>query len=160
MIPSRSRRCRVLVFACLVSAVLAAPAWATHFRYGHITWTHVSGVGNDRTIAYTVTNAWRQDAVSNGAYRCVNPASFLNQATALPTVACTGLLIAGERNPGPGDVFVELQGGTRFDFGDGRPTVGGPGGDPLLYLVTSLVRGRRGSRAAAGSAPAPRRTRT
>ena len=65
---------------------MVVPAFATHFRYGHITWRSVSGVGNNRTIEYTVTNAWRQDAVSNGAYRCVNPACFTNQATALPTV--------------------------------------------------------------------------
>ncbi len=116
-----------------------SPVYGTHFRSGHIEWKHV-GPASNHTIEFTVQNSWRQDGISSpsgsAAYRCVNPASFVNQSTKLATVDCTGPVFSGKHNPGVGDVFVELIGSTRFNFGDST-SVGGPGGDPLLYLVTS-----------------------
>jgi hypothetical protein len=126
----------LLTLLGLVAGMAASPALATHFRYGHITWKHVGAPAN-RDIEFTVTNAWRQDAVTNGAYQCVNLASFVNQSTALAYKNCTGPFIGGKFNPGVGDYFVELVGGTKFDFGDGSALVGSPGNQPLVYKVTS-----------------------
>jgi hypothetical protein len=132
------RRPLGLMMLCAVLEI-STPAYATHFRAGHIEWEHV-GPASNHTIQFTVQNAWRQDGVSspsgNLAYRCVNAAGFVNQSTKLPTIDCTGPAFNGKHNPGVGDVFVELIGSTRFNFGD-NSSVGGPGGDPLLYLVTS-----------------------
>ena len=136
--------------SCIVTLAMLLSAnvvHATHFRYGHINWSHV-GPASDKTIQFTLQAAWRQDGVSNPGsggpsevYRCVNPADFTNQSTKLPTIPCTGPIIGGKPNPGVGDVFVENIGTTFFDFGDGTPPVGGPGPtnnkDPLLFKVTS-----------------------
>ena len=82
-------------------------------------------------------NSWRQDGVTNGSYKCVYPTDYVSQTTILPSRPCTG----PGGNPGVGDIFVELIGGTRFNFGDGSPTVGSPGPannqQPLMYKVTS-----------------------
>ena len=132
---------RTMAFVALLVMMFGANvAHATHFRYGHINWSHV-GQASDKTIQFTLQAAWRQDGISNpsgsNVYRCVNPANFTNQSIKLPTIPCTGPVIGGKANPGVGDVFVEDIGTTYFDFGDSTPMVGGPGGDPLLFKVTS-----------------------
>jgi hypothetical protein len=136
---SMSAAVRGIAAALALCGLCSTAAHATHFRYAHVNWSHV-GPAADRTIQFTVQAAWRQDGVSNsgggGAYRCVDPAGFVNQSTKLPTIPCTGPVIGGKANPGKDDVFVEDIGTTFLDFGDGNQ-VGGPGGDPLLFLVTS-----------------------
>jgi hypothetical protein len=116
-------------------ALFSATASATHWRYGHITWTTDPGDPTNRTIRFTVQNAWRRDAYSTGNSRCIDP----TQAPPV-AVACTG---AGGF-PGVGDVIHERQStnGTRLDPGDGSGLIGSPvtlgGSDSLLYLVTSV----------------------
>ena len=79
------------------------------------------------TVEFTVQNAWRRDGVTDGEFQCVDTTN-----ATLPQVPCSG----ADGNPSVGDVFVEFQGGTKFDFGDGSTKVGSPRG-PLTYLVTS-----------------------
>jgi hypothetical protein len=113
------RRC---LLALTVLLWLAAPAGATHFRYGHLTWQLLSG----RTVEFTLQNVFRRDD-SPSFNPCVNPSTNT-------TVACSG----GDGFPLPGDVIREDIGDTRLDFGDGSPTVGSPGNGGLFYLVTSV----------------------
>jgi len=115
---------RLALGATLLSLALAAPAGATHFRYGHVTWKPVSGT----TVEFTVQNVWRRDAYTTGNNRCVN--------TSFAAVACTG----PGGSAGVGDIIHERQGGTTFDFGDGTSTFGRTisGTKALLYLVTSI----------------------
>src|SRR5437899_4394506 len=68
------------------------PAYATHFRYGHINWAPVTG----NTIQFTIQNSFRRSAGPPEAYECIDPATL----TTIPCSAADGL-------PGPGDVFVE-----------------------------------------------------
>lgn len=123
-----SRRRLLLPLLCLLASIGASPAWATHFRYGHITWTNVPAGSN--TVAFTIQDAWRRDGFSQA---CVNPAT--GTAMTAPTVVpCTGPGGA----PGNGDVFFETVGTTQFDFGDGSPLLGSPVNRGLLYKVTSI----------------------
>ena len=48
----------------LAMMLCANVAHATHFRYGHINWSHV-GPASNKTIQFTLQAAWRQDGVSN-----------------------------------------------------------------------------------------------
>jgi cysteine-rich repeat protein len=101
-------------------------AWATHFRYGRITWTLAGG----NTIEFTIENSWRRSAYSTSNGRCRD----ITQPT-LPSKPCSG----GDGYPGVGDVILEAQGssgGTRFNPGEG-PLIGSPLG-PLLYLVSAI----------------------
>src|SRR5213593_4366779 len=82
----------------------AQPAYATHFRYGHINWAPLSGT----TIQFTVQNAFRRSFLPSVAFECLNPATL----TIIPCTAADGL-------PGPGDVFAEDIGFTQFLPGDG-----------------------------------------
>src|SRR2546428_6976398 len=114
-------------------AVLAGggqPAYATHFRYGHISWAPVTG----NTIQFTIQNAFRRSFEPSVAYECIDPATVApGTATIIPCSAADGL-------PGPGDVFVENIGGplpTQFFPGDDDNFIGSPLG-PLLYVVTSI----------------------
>src|ERR1044071_9527984 len=72
------------------------PAYATHFRYGHISWAPVSG----NTVQFTIQNSFRRSFEPGvpelDAYRCIDPAT-------LATVSCS----APDGLPGPGDVFQE-----------------------------------------------------
>ena len=106
----------------LTALLLASPAGATHFRYGHLTWQLVSG----STVEFTLQNVFRRDDTPS-FNPCVNP----NTNT---TIACSG----GDGFPAPGDVIREDIGDTRLDFGDGSPTVGSPNNGGLYYLVTSV----------------------
>ncbi|HEV7732924.1 MAG TPA: putative Ig domain-containing protein [Candidatus Binatia bacterium] len=117
---------RRLVFgATLVASVFLAggqPAHATHFRHGQISWSVVAG----NTVEFTVQNSWRRN--DNPSFNpCINVAT-------LGTIPCTG----PSGFPAPGNVIREDIGDTVFNFGDGSPTVGSPGGRGLLYLVTSI----------------------
>lgn len=96
-------------------------AYATHFRYGHISWMSVTG----NTVEFTIQNAWRRSAFPWLAYPCINPVTFA-------TVPCS----AADGLPGLGDVFQEYGGFTQFFPGDGS-AIGSPIG-PLLYVVTSI----------------------
>src|SRR5437667_11153352 len=79
------------------------PAYATHFRYGHINWAPVSG----NTIQFTVQNAFRRSRLPSVAFECLKLADL----TTTPCSAADGL-------PGPGDVFAEDIGLTQFLPGD------------------------------------------
>jgi cysteine-rich repeat protein len=115
---------RLVSGATLVASMVLAGglAHATHFRHGHISWTVVGG----NTVEFTVQNSWRRN--DNPSFNpCINVAT-------LATTACTG----PSGFPAPGDVIREDIGDTVFNFGDGSPTVGSPGNNGLLYLVTSI----------------------
>src|SRR5256885_11291563 len=47
------------------------PAYATHFRYGHINWAPVSGT----TIQFTIQNSFRRSVGPPEAYECIDPAT-------------------------------------------------------------------------------------
>src|SRR6266516_5708569 len=100
------------------------PAYATHFRYGHINWAPVTG----NTVQFTIQNSFRRSFQPGDpdldAYRCIDPAT-------LATVSCS----AADGLPRPGDVFQEYIGFTQFLTGDGA-VIGSEMG--LLYLVTSI----------------------
>src|SRR5205809_3725286 len=99
------------------------PAYATHFRYGHINWAPVTG----NTVQFTIQNSFRRSFQPGSpeldAYRCIDPAT-------LATVSCS----AADGLPGPGDVFQEYIGFTQFLTGDGA-VIGSE--MVLLYVVTS-----------------------
>src|SRR5436190_17938051 len=97
------------------------PAYATHFRYGHVNWTSLSG----NTVQFTVQNAFRRSFLPSTAFACLDPATL----TTIPCSAADGL-------PGPGDVFQEDIGLTQFLPGD-NTEIDSPLGD-LLYVVTSM----------------------
>ena len=54
------------------------PAYATHFRYGHVNWTSLSG----NTVQFTVQNAFRRSFVPSTAFECLDPAT-------LATIPCS-----------------------------------------------------------------------
>src|SRR3989442_7836654 len=68
------------------------PAYATHFRYGHISWAPVTG----NTIQFTIQNAFRRSFLPSIAYKCRDLAT-------LDIKSCS----AADGLPTPGDVFVE-----------------------------------------------------
>ncbi len=122
----RSLMCRtalVAVVTCITLAA-AAPAQATHFRYGNLTWEPTTPA---RTIIFHLANAWRRD--NNPSF---NPCINVNTNA---VTACSG----GDGFALPGDVIREDIGGTRLAFGDGQ-FAGSPGNSngPLYYLVTSV----------------------
>src|SRR5437773_11091369 len=96
------------------------PAYATHFRYGHISWVPVTG----NTVQFTIQNAFRRSFLPFEAFTCLDPAT-------LATVSCS----AADGLPGPGDVFQEYIGFTQFLTGDGA-VIGSEMG--LFYVVTSI----------------------
>lgn len=114
--PGRATALLAPVLALLCGAF--QPAVATHFRYGHISWTPGSG----NTINFTIQNAWRH----NGYTSCVN-------TTTLTLVPCNG----PGGLPAVGDVIHEFIGATTFTPGDGSPPKGS-GFGPFLYLVTAI----------------------
>src|SRR5436189_6287862 len=79
------------------------PAYATHFRYGHISWAPVTG----NTIQFTIQNAFRRSFEPSVAYECRDLATL----DIKPCSAADGL-------PGPGDVFAEDIGSTLLVPGD------------------------------------------
>src|SRR5439155_25793916 len=88
------------------------PAYATHFRYGHISWAPLTGT----TIQFTIQNAFRRSEarpLEARAYDCIDPAT-------LATIDCT----AADGLPGPGDVFVEDIGLTQLSTGDDDNFIG------------------------------------
>ncbi len=118
----RSRRLWSLLVCGGTLLAAASPAWATHFRYGHLTWQLVSG----NTVEFTLQNVFRRNDTPS-FNPCVNPVTDT-------TVPCSG----GDGFPAPGDVIREDIGDTRLDFGDGSPTVGSPHSGGLFYVVTSV----------------------
>ena len=62
-------------------------AYATHFRYGHISWVPVTG----NTVQFTIQNAFRRSFLPFEAFTCLDPAT-------LATVPCS----AADGLPGPG----------------------------------------------------------
>jgi hypothetical protein len=106
----------------LAAFLVATPAFATHFRYGHLSWAVVSG----NTVEFALQNVFRRSDTPS-FNPCVNPSTD----TVVPCSGGDGLAI-------PGDVIREDIGDTRLDFGDGSPTVGSPHNGGLFYLVTSV----------------------
>lgn len=117
-------RLRWALAAAAAALVLqhAAPASATHFRYGHLTWSALAG----NSVEFTLQATFRRDN-SPSFDPCVNPSTNT-------IVPCSG----GDGFPLPGDVIREDVGDARLNFGDGSPTVGSPGNGGLFYLVTSV----------------------
>ncbi|HJQ83595.1 MAG TPA: hypothetical protein VKA21_05945 [Candidatus Binatia bacterium] len=117
------RRGNVVVGAVLTLLACAAwtPAYATHFRYAHITWRPVSG----NTVEFIIQAAWRRSA-SPTFDECVNPATGA-------VIACTG---PGGLS-GVGDVVREDIGDTTFFPGDGTE-IRISGQDYLYFKVTSI----------------------
>jgi hypothetical protein len=52
------RRKLAVISFLLVLVGLTAPAFASHFRFGHITWTRPAG---SRTVTFNIVSAWRTD---------------------------------------------------------------------------------------------------
>ncbi len=128
---NRSSRARVrglMAAAFGASLALATPVWATHFRYGHVTWVPRTDI-HPRAIDFKVQNVWRRTGFSTANGRCRNPVT-------LASTACTG---AGGF-AGVGDLIWEGVGNTRLDCGDGSALIGGPGSlsGSLLYLITAV----------------------
>ena len=55
------------------------PAYATHFRYGHINWAPLTG----NTIQFTIQNSFRRSFLPSVAYECRDPAT-LDEAVSKP----------------------------------------------------------------------------
>jgi hypothetical protein len=124
-----SRRLRATLGALVAVPLSAAsPGFATHFRYGHITWTPRPDLAPN-AVDFVLQNVWRRTAYSTTNGRC------LDAATLGPTV-CTG----PGGSAGVGDLIRELQGSPRFDPGDGSGLIAGPPGltDALIYQVTAI----------------------
>jgi hypothetical protein len=124
MMRTRIRTATVLVAALVVTLALglATPARATHFRYGQISWTPISGT----KVAFTVQGSWRRN--DNPTFNpCVS-------TTTTSIVPCSGL----DGFPLPGDVIREDIGDTQLVFGDSSTPAGSPGGRGLYYLITSV----------------------
>ncbi|HSP80193.1 MAG TPA: hypothetical protein VLQ93_16800, partial [Myxococcaceae bacterium] len=51
----------------LLCALVPTAAQASHFRYGHMTWKRTAP--NSRTVEFTITGAWRINAVDNHVLR-------------------------------------------------------------------------------------------
>ena len=119
--PQRHWTATLLAASALV--LVALPVEATHFRNGHFGWRPIGGT----SIEFTLQNAWRLDAYTTANGRCRHPTA------PLVPVPCTG----ADGTAGVGDLIVEFQGGTTFNFGDGSPILGSPAG-PLMHLVTSV----------------------
>jgi hypothetical protein len=129
MTDQRTFRLRAgVLLSVMALSLIAAPASATHFRYGHITWTPRPDI-HPNAVDFTVQNVWRRDAYSTSNGRCINPAT-------LASTPCTG----PGGFAGVGDLIRELQGTPRLDPGDGSPLIGGPPGlaSALLYQVTAI----------------------
>lgn len=58
------RRIALLVLLTILAVVLASPAEASHFRFGHITWKARPDV-SPTSVEFTVLHAWRRSAFSN-----------------------------------------------------------------------------------------------
>jgi len=108
-----------------------APAHASHGRAATLTWTPLTG----NSVEFVVTGAWRRSAYSSTNNRC-RDISMGSPTVAPPPKPCSGL----DGFPNPGDVIVENQaqdGATTLHPGQ-TPQIGSPGGNGLLYLVTSV----------------------
>ena len=105
--PRQSHVNRIRLSAALLTicGVLGAtmPAYATHFRYGNLTWTPVSG----RTVKFHLTDAFRRSA-SPSFDPCVNPAS----ASPYTVIACDWLVRGGPRE-GEHLAWYDVQCGAR-----------------------------------------------
>ena len=131
---------RALVGGVLLLALTVSSAWATHFRYGHITSKPVASPAN--TVDFTVQSVWRRDAYGQGPGM---GATYGNQAPPNNTFAenacvdvnrvrinCTG----PNGYAGVGDIIFEGQGNTVFEFGDNvefGTTITPSDGTGLLY---------------------------
>ena len=67
--PTATRRpafgLRVLLLTCLLALGALSSAWASHFRYGSLTWRTVQTDASKRTIQFKVSQAWRRSAYGN-----------------------------------------------------------------------------------------------
>jgi hypothetical protein len=113
----RISRIAALASMALAIGFFAAPADATHYRYGHVQWSPGAGA-ND--INFVIQNAWRRNQGT-----CRDP----NSPTS--TVGCTG----PGGLAGVGDIISQGASSPTFSFGDGN-TFSFPGG--VLHIVTSV----------------------
>ena len=56
---------RLLVLTCLLALGALSSAWASHFRYGSLTWRTVQTDASKRTVQFKVSQAWRRSAYGN-----------------------------------------------------------------------------------------------
>ncbi len=106
-----------LMIAVVFPSVTAITAQASHFRYGHITWSAADG--ND--VEVRVQAAFRR----NG-YACVDPIAEIY----VPCSEADGF-------PGVGDIIFENIGGSVLEWGDGSPPAGAEFG-ALFFKVTAV----------------------
>src|SRR3989338_10140105 len=82
------------IVVCLLFQTFIPPAWATHFRYGHLTWKPRPDIAS-HTAEFTLMGGFRRNGYSG---------------TAL------------DGFPQSGDIIHENIGGTSLCFGDGNCT--------------------------------------
>src|SRR5262245_39663336 len=125
--------CARLSALALIAIFWSAPGHATHGRATILTWSPVAAPPAN-TVEFTVTGAWRRSAYSTANGRC-RDVTLGSPSVAPPSKPCSG----GDGFPAVGDVIVENQaqdGATTLNTGQG--SIGSPGGNGLLYVVTSI----------------------
>src|SRR5581483_3948598 len=115
------KRRSAIAFVAVLVAGWWQPAYATHFRYGHISWRTI---GTNKA-EFTIQAAFRRSNTPSFD-ECVNPATGA-------VIACTG---AGGLSA-PGDIIREDIGDTTFFPGDGSEIQVGTTGY-LYFKVTSI----------------------
>src|SRR4051812_3957227 len=125
----KSARLIVLSVVVAVWAMIGSTdAFATHFRYGNLTWAPAASPAN--SVNFTLTAAWRRDYPwppgGGSPITCINTVT----TTAVPCTGPGGL-------PGVGNVVWEPNG--EISPGQGANiNVGALYGSGLLYRVTSI----------------------
>lgn len=117
---SLARASSTIISSFILAAVLVSTASATHFRYGQITWTQVSG----NTVEATVQQAWRRASFIS----CVDPTHIdvLSDPFGTAAIPCSG----ADGLVSIGDVAAPFT--ADLQWGDGiSPTT-------LYILVTSV----------------------
>ena len=121
---SRTTASRKLLALLVVAGAfaLAAPAHATHFRYGHVYWRGLSG----NAVEFVVQGVFRRD--DNPSFNsCIS-------LSPLQEIACTG----PGSFPSVGDLILEDGGDTRLEFGDSSSVGSSLPGGGLIFQVTSI----------------------
>ena len=62
---SNWKRLAAALLVSFMTLLMAQEALATHFRYGNITWRIPDPVNAPRTVEFTVTTAWRDNAINS-----------------------------------------------------------------------------------------------
>ena len=65
--------------------LIASSAWATHFRYGHLTWVPRPDI-DPNAVDFTLQTVWRRSAYRTGNGRCIDPVSLVAAEKVILTV--------------------------------------------------------------------------